>query len=153
MTNFVFNVAKGRVAHYGTLPGIGDVLAVVPLQTAGMEADETMVKRTTLADVLTASQEQTTLGRKTLTNVSTQIDEITNNVSVVANEFIYANASGSPIAALLVCYIPDTSDPDDSVAIPLLKYDFSAIPNGNDIPVQFSTAGLYVVTYPEGQNF
>ena len=153
MSNFVFNVAKGRVAYYGSLPTASDGLILVPLSTASLEADSALVKYDTLAEVLVASTEQTSLGRVVLTGVASTVDDVTNEAIVSADEVVYVAAAGPPIAALLVCYAPNVATSEDSAIIPLLKFDFSAIPNGNDIPIQFSTSGIYVATYPADRNF
>lgn len=146
MSNFVFNNAKGKVAYYASLPGTSDALVLVPLQAAGIELDNAMMARTSLANLLTASSEQTTLGRTTLAGVTVNVNNTTNTVSVDADDLVYEDASGAAIAAFVVGYVPDTTDLDDADVILLTKHDFSVIPSGTDIPVQISSNGIFSAT-------
>lgn len=146
MANFVFNVAKGKAAYYATLPGLNDALIAVPLQTSGLESDVFMVDRTTLAEILTVSTEQTSLGRKTLTGVTSTVDNAGDRAVVDLDDFSYTAGSGSPVGAFVICYDPDTTASADSNIIPLTKHDFSVIPSGSDIPVQISTSGVFIAT-------
>lgn len=146
MANFVFNVAKGKAAYYATLPGSSDALIAVPLQTSGLEPDLSMIDRTTLADILTVSIEQTTLGRKTLTGVASTVDHAADRAVVDLDDFLYTAGSGAPVGAFVICYDPDTTASVDANIIPLTKHDFSVIPSGSDIPVQISTSGVFIAT-------
>lgn len=145
MGNFVFNVAKGKVAYYATLPAANDAFIAVPLQSSGLEGDTDMMDRDTLADVLSAStNEQTTLGRTTMTGVTSTVDDSGNKVVVDMNDYTYTSASGAAVGAIIICYVPDTGSSTDSQIIPLTRHDFSAIPSGSNIPVQVSSNGLFV---------
>lgn len=144
MSNFVFNNAKGKVAYYAMLPSSNDGLIAVPLQTSGLEADSAMIERTTLASVLTVSAEQATLGRKTLTGVTSAPNTANDTGVVDSADFVYTAGAGVPIAAFVICYVPDLGVSTDSAIIPLTKHDFSVIPSGTDIPVQISSNGLFV---------
>jgi hypothetical protein len=145
VTSFTFNVAKGKVNYYATLPGTNDAIVAVPLETTDLEPDETLMDKTTLAAILAgSSNEQTTMGRVELTGVAVSQDSTENTGTADADDFTYTGASGSPIAAFVLCYVPDNTSPDDSTTIPLTKHDFSAIPNGSDLPVQVSSFGFFV---------
>jgi hypothetical protein len=153
MSKFTFNGAKGAVRYYAGLPGANDALVAVAIESSGIEADATMITRSTLAAVLAAStNEQTTVGRKALTGVTITTDSTANTVTITCDAFTYALASGSAIGAILVCYVPDTTAGGlaagayDSNVVPMWKFDFSAIPSGADIPVQVSTNGLAVIS-------
>lgn len=148
MSNFIFNSAKGKVAYYAdsvqqsTVPN--DALVIVPFETAGMEVDATLIGKTTLQEILNGtSNEQTTMGRVTLTGVSVVTNTTTNVVTVDAEDFVYSSASGSPISAFIVFYVPDLGTSTDAEYVALTKHDFSAIPNGNHIPVQVSSTGIF----------
>lgn len=146
MAKFVFNNAKGKVGFYATLPETSDALIAVAIKTSGIEPDSTMIEQTALDDLLAVSTEQTTVGRKTLGSVTSTVDAANDKLVVDAADFTYSAASGDPIGAIVVCYVPDTGTSTDADIIPLLKYDFSAIPSGGDIPVQISTDGLYAAS-------
>lgn len=67
MANQVFNISKGRFVYYCTLPAAADALIVVPIETSGLEADDTLNNYDDLAALLAAANnEQTTMGRKTV---------------------------------------------------------------------------------------
>ncbi len=151
MSNFTFNVAKGKVNYFATLPAANDALIAVPLLTANLEGDETLKDKTTLAAILaSSSDEQTTLGRVSLTGATVTTDNVNNTNSADVADFTFTSAGGSPIAAIIICYVPDTTAGGltagayDSSVIPLTKHDFSAIPNGTDLPVQVSSFGFFV---------
>ena len=146
MSNFTFNSAKGKVAYYAELNGSNDGLIAVPLQAANLEPDAAMIERTTLADLLTVSQEQLTLGRKTLTGVTSTVVSVSDTVVVDCDDFTYVAGTGNPVAAFVICYVPDVGASTDANIKLLTKHDFSVIPSGSDIPVQISSNGLFVAS-------
>lgn len=144
MSNFVFNIAKGKVSYYSSLPGANDGLIAVPLQTANVEPDADMINRESLAEILLNSDEQLQVGREALTGVTSEVVHSSNSSKADFNDFIYSGATGPAITALVICYVPDTDFMVDGSIIPLTKHDFSALPNGGDIPVQISSTGFFV---------
>ena len=151
MSDFIFNVAKGKVAHYASLAAspADDALVIVPLEAATLEADSTLMERLTLKAITDAvSNEQTAMGRKTLTGVTVTINNTTDSVMVDCDDFTYTAASGAPVSAFLVCYVPEVGVSPDHEIVPLTKHDFSAVPNGGDIPIQVSPSGLFVARSP-----
>lgn len=58
MGNGVFNAAKGRLAHFVSLPAASDALVVVLLKAAGLEPDDALNNHTSLAAVLAASNDE-----------------------------------------------------------------------------------------------
>lgn len=146
MSNFVFNNAKGKVAYYAGLPGSNDALVAVPLQSVDLEPDENMIEHSNLAEVLAVSDEQTTIGRKTLTGVTVTVDAGSDANVVDSADFTYTAASGAAVGAFVICYVPDVGVSSDSSILLLTKHDFSVIPSGADIPVQISSNGLFVAS-------
>lgn len=143
MADFVFNIAKGRIIHYASLPGANDALIVVPIETAGIEADSVLVDYDTLAALLAGpSNEQTTLGRKTLTGVGVTVDDINDNSRAAASDFSWANATGNAISKILVCYDADTTSGTDADIIPLVAFDLAITPSGANIDVAFNPQGF-----------
>jgi len=149
MASVVFNIAKGKVAYYSMLPAANDALIVIPLQTAGLGTDATLIDDPTLAAVLTHATEQTTMGRKTAASVITTPDYVNDRMDADFADVTWAAATGAAISALIVCYVPDTTAGGlvagayDSSVIPLTKHDFVSTPNGGDIIAQIATAGFY----------
>jgi hypothetical protein len=144
MADFVFNVSKGRAAHYATLPAAADALIVVPIETTGIEADATLIDYDDLAALLAGtSNEQTTMGRKTITSVTVTVDDANERVDVDFADQTWAAATGNAISALLVCYDPDTGTGTDSSIIPLTKHDFVLTPDGSDVAALVAASGFY----------
>lgn len=144
MANIVFNIAKGRVGYYGDLveaAAANEALIVIPIETSGIVGDSTMIDYDTVAAILAgASNEQSTMGRKTITGVTVTTDDSGNQVTVALDSDItWTSASGNAISALVVAFDADTGTGDDSDLVPLTKHDFTATPDGNDITVTAAT--------------
>lgn len=144
MANFVFNIAKGRAAHYSTLPATNDALILVVLEATGLEADSTLKDYDNLSALLAGtSNEQTTMGRKTITSVTVTVNDTTDTASVDIADQTWTAATGNATGKLVVCYDPDTTGGTDTDLIPLTAHDFTTTPDGNDIIAQINTAGFY----------
>ncbi|MFD0353497.1 hypothetical protein ACFVHW_07070 [Streptomyces sp. NPDC127110] len=134
MANIVFNIALGRLAHYASLPVGNDALVAVPIETTGIVADSTMRDYDTLAAILAgASNEQTTMGRKTLGSVSVTVNDTDDRIEVDSADIVWTAATGNPVSALVICYDPDTTGGTDADLVPLTKHDFAVTPDGSDI--------------------
>lgn len=134
MADFVFNIAKGRVAHYGTLPAANDALIVIPIEASGVESDATLIDYDTVAAILAAANnEQSTMGRKTITSVTVTVDDANNRTDVDIADQVWTAATGNAISDLLIAYDPDTTGGDDTALIPLTWHDFSITPDGSDV--------------------
>lgn len=143
MADFIFNNMKGKFAYYSGLPAANDALIVVPIEATGAETDSTLKDYDDLASLLAGtSNEQTTLGRKTVTSVTVTVDDTNDRTDVDAPDQIWASATGNPTAALLWCYDPDTTGGTDSTVVPMTKHDFAVTPDGTDLTAQVATAGL-----------
>ncbi|GHA28671.1 hypothetical protein GCM10010372_30580 [Streptomyces tauricus] len=139
MANIVFNVAKGLVGHYANLPLTNDALILVPIETSGIVGDSTMVDYDTLADLLAgASNEQTTMGRKTLASVTSAVDDANDRRNMDAADVTWTGATGNPISAAVICYVPDNTAPNDATTIPLTKHDVVMTPDGTDFTLTIS---------------
>lgn len=144
MANFVFNIAKGKVGYYAGLPGTNDALIAVPLEADVIEADATLKDADTLAAVLAGtSDEQTTMGRKTLAGVTSTIDDTNDWLDVDFTDPVWTAASGAAVAAVVICYVPDNTSPNDATTIPLTKHDFAVTPGGGDVTAVVAAGGFY----------
>jgi len=149
MADLVTNVAKGRFIHYASLPGTDDALIAVVLEATGLETDDALQDYDTLQALLAgASNEQTDMGRKTLSNVQVTVDDTGNSASFDAGDITWTAATGDPTGKLVICYDPDTTGGDDSSIIPLTIHDFTVTPDGTDITVQFDSDGVAVAENP-----
>lgn len=134
MANIVFNIALGKVKYYAELPAANDGLIAVPIETTGIVSDATMRDYADLSTLLAgASNEQTTMGRKTLASVTVTVDNTNDRVSVDCADITWTAATGNAISAIVICYDPDTTTGTDSDLIPLVKCDFPITPDGSDV--------------------
>ena len=141
--DLIFNTSKGRIAHYASLPATNDALIVVVLESAGLVSDAVMRDYDTLADILAgASNEQTTMGRKTAASVTVTVDDTNDRVDIDMADPVWTGATGNPVGALVVCYDPDTTGGTDADLLPLSKHDFVVTPNGGDITGTVTTGGF-----------
>jgi hypothetical protein len=130
----VFNIALGKVKYYAELPAANDALLAVPLEAAGLVTDTVMRDYDTLADLLAgASNEQATMGRKTLTGVSATVDDNNDRAAADSADIVWTGATGNAVGAIVICYVPDATAPNDATAIPLTKHEFSVVPDSSDV--------------------
>ena len=151
MANWVFNIALGKVHQYMENVDLGSPanarLKVIPIETTGIEADATLRDYNDLSALLAGtSNEQTTMGRKTLTaaDVTITIDDTNERVDIDVSDITWTAATGNAISALVLVYCPDGVTPGaDATFIPLTKHDFVVTPDGSDIVAQINAAGIY----------
>lgn len=149
MANIVFNFAKGRGVEYYSRVENNDpansALILVPLETTGLETDAVLLDKDTLADVLSgATNEQTTMGRKTLTDADLAAvpapDDTNDRFDLSLPTTIWTGATGNAISKIAVCYDPDTTAGTDSSIVPITLMDFAVTPSGTDIQM---TGGVF----------
>lgn len=149
MANIVFNIAKGRVVElYNRVKGndpANSALVLVPIETSGLEADSALIDSDTLAEVLDgATNEQTTMGRKTLTDADLAAlpapDDANDRYDLSLPTVTWSAASGNAISKICVCYDPDTTGGTDANIVPLTMFDFVQTPSGSDIQM---TGGVF----------
>lgn len=149
MANIVANIAKGRVVEYYNRVKSNDptnaAIILVPIETSGLEADSVLIDKDDLAAWLSGTtNEQTTMGRKTLTDAELAAlpapDDTNDRYDVSLPTTTWTAASGNAISKILVCYDPDTTAGTDSSIIPLTQFDFAQTPSGADIQM---TTGVF----------
>lgn len=149
MANIVFNIAKGRIAELYNRVKSNDpansALILVPIETAGLESDATLIDADTLTALLSgATNEQTTMGRKTLTDADLAAfpapDDVNDRMDVSLPTVTWTAAAGNAISKIAVCYDGDTTAGTDANIIPLTMFDFAQTPNGSDIQM---TGGVF----------
>lgn len=133
MANIVFNIALGKLAYYAGLPATNDALIMVPLEATGLVTDAVMRDYDDLQTLLAgASNEQTTMGRKTLTGVTVTVDDTNDRVNIDCADVTWTAATGNAIGAVVICYDPDTTAGTDLDLVPLTKHDVTMTPDGSD---------------------
>lgn len=149
MADGVFNIAKGRVAYYATLPAANDALIVVLLKSAGLVSDATLVDYDDLAALLAGASDEadfTNYVRKTGASVTVTVDDTNERVDCDLADITWTAAGGASnntIAKLIICYDPDTTGGTDSSIVPLTHHDFSVTTDGSDLTAQIAAAGFF----------
>lgn len=150
MANIVFNIAKGRVVELYNRVENNDpanaALVLVPIETSGLEADSVLIDADTLAALLSgATNEQTTMGRKVLTDSDLAAlpapDDTNDRYEVSLPNVTWTAATGNAISKVAVCYDSDSTGGADSAIIPLTMFDAVFTPDGSDI--QLTTAVFF----------
>lgn len=154
MADFVFNIAKGRVAEFYNRVDSNDpaasALIIVVLATAGLETDAVLKDLDTLSAVLAGTTNEVTntgYARKTLVDtdiVALAPDDTNDRMDVdIPDQTWTSVAAGDGWSKLLVCYDGDTAAGTDANIIPLTAHDFVVTPDGNNIVAQVNAAGFY----------
>lgn len=148
MANIVFNIAKGRVVELYSRVKSNDpansALILVPLETSGLESDATLIDKDDLAAVLAgATNEQTTMGRKTLTDADLAAlpapDDANDRYDIALPTVTWSAATGNAISKILVCYDADTTGGSDANIVPVTLFDFAITPDGSDVQMTGGT--------------
>jgi len=142
VANIVFNIAKGRVVEFYNRVENNDptnaALILVPIETSGLESDATLIDVDTLTALLAGTtNEQTTMGRKTLTDADLAAlpapDDANDRYDVSLPTVTWTAATGNAISKIAVCYDSDTTGGTDANIIPLTMFDFAVTPDGSDV--------------------
>lgn len=148
MANIVFNIAKGRVVEYYNRVKSNDpansALILIPIETTGLEADATLIDVDTVTALLAGTtNEQSTMGRKTLTDADLAAlpapDDTNDRYDIALPTVTWTAASGNAISKMVVAYDADTTGGTDADLIPLTMFDAVATPDGNNLQLTTGT--------------
>lgn len=155
MGNFVFNIAKGKVAELAARVNANDPteasLLVILVASTGVESDATLIDSTDLADVFGG-----TTNEATNTGAARKVLDQTAGITITpvyASDYVdvdipdqtwtaVANDGTGAISDLIIAYRP-TNASADSACVPLSMHDFAVTPDGSDITAQIATGGFY----------
>lgn len=145
-TDFVFNIAKGRIVYYATLPLANDALIMVLVKAAGLASDATLKDTADLGTILGASTEcnATNYVRKTLTTVATAVDNTADVFNITCDNVVYTSLGGATnnlMGKALICYDNDTTAGTDSNIIPLAAYSYDGQTDGSTITLIMPAGG------------
>lgn len=153
MADFVFNIAKGRVAELYNRVDSNDptnaALIVVAINTA--TSDATLKDLDTLAaieaDGSTAELTNSGYARKVLVDSDLTAfapDDTNDRVDLdIPDQTWTAVASGTAFTDIVICYDSDTTGGTDSNIVPLTQHDFAVSPSGGDVTMQVAAAGFF----------
>jgi len=154
MADFVFNIAKGRVAELYNRVDSNDpansALIIVILATAGIESDATLKDVDTVTALVAGTTNEVTnsgYARKTLTDADITAfapDDTNDRVDLdIPDQTWTAVAAGDGWNDFIVAYDNDTTGGTDANLVPLTQHDFVVVPDGSDITAQIAAAGFF----------
>jgi hypothetical protein len=153
MADFVFNIAKGRVAELYNRVDINDPAAsalVVVVIDANGDTDATMKDRADLLALLGGTANEVTntgYARKVLTDVDIvafSADNVNDRVDLDIPDQTWTGVlAGTAWTDFLVNYDNDTAAGTDANIVPLTLHDFAVTPDGSDITAQIAAAGFF----------
>lgn len=148
MADFVFNIAKGRVAEFYNRVDSNDpansALVIVAINTTATDATlrDLDTLAAVLADANTAEVTNSNYARKVLTDAelaALAVDDGNDRMPLDLDDQTWsAVGAGDGWTDLLICYDSDTTGGTDANIIPLTLHDFSVTPDGSDITVQIA---------------
>jgi len=154
MADFVYNIAKGRVAELYNRVDLSDptnaVLVIVVLATSGIETDAVLIDKDDLAAVVAGTTNEVTntnYARKVLSDadiVAFAPDDTNDRVDLdIPDQTWTAVAAGDGWNDVVICYDSDSTVGTDSGIVPMTQHDFVVVPDGSDIVMQVAAAGFY----------
>lgn len=154
MADFVFNIAKGRVAEFYNRVDSNDpansAFVILVLATSGLETDAVLMDLDTVTALVAGTTNEVTnagYARKTLTDSdlsSMTPDDVNNRMDLdIPDQTWTSVAAGDGWSKLVVCYDNDTTGGTDANLIPMTAHDFVVVPDGNNIIAQIAAAGFY----------
>lgn len=145
-SDFVFNIAKGRIAYYGGLPATNDALILVLFKAASLAADSSLKDLDTLTAIKAVATEAdfTNYARKTLASVTVTVDDTNDRVDIDCADVVYTSAGGAAnntMGKAVICYDPDTTTGTDADLVPLGAYTYDGTTDGSTITLTMATNG------------
>lgn len=152
--DFVFNIAKGRVAELYNRVDLSDptnaVLVILVLATSGIESDAVLKDVDTVTALVAGTTNEVTnsgYARKVLSDsdvVAFAPDDTNDRVDIdIPDQTWTAVAAGDGWNDLVVSYDSDSTGGADTAIVPLTLHDFVVTPDGSDITAQIATAGFF----------
>lgn len=144
MADFVFNIAKGRVAELYNRVDSNDpansALIIVAINR-GSATDATLEDYDTLSALLgdadVAEVTNTNYARKTLTDTdlgAMTVDDTNDRMPLDLGDQTWTGvAAGTAWTDLVICYDSDTTAGTDANIVPLTNHTFAITPDGSDI--------------------
>lgn len=152
MADFVFNIAKGRVAQLAMNVDAGSPansrLILIPFNSTATDA--TLRDLDTVAaieaDANTAERTTGNWARKTLAaaDVTVTVDDTNDRVDIdIPDQTWTGVTAGNDVTDLLLAYDADNTAGTDSDLVPLTWHDFAVTTDGSDVTAVINTAGFF----------
>jgi|SRR5262245_7494123 len=157
-TNFVFNVAKGRIAELARRVATDDptnsVFVWVLLEASGLEADSVLIDKADLAALVSGSTNEATFSGYTrvvqnqaiVSTPSPNNTSDTMSVDTADPSFTVSAGGGNVIAKLVCCYDSDSTGGADSAIIPLVALSWDITPDPTTITAILNGSGFFTAS-------
>lgn len=142
MADFVFNIAKGRVAE--KVADSGSALLIFLLKVS--ESDATLIDYDTVAAILGGSNTEadfTNYARKTGITGTVTVDDANDRVDVDLPDQTWTSAGGAANNTLTDLIVAYEESAADSGRVPLTCHDFAVTTDGSDLTAQVNAAGFF----------
>jgi hypothetical protein len=146
-----FNISKHKIGWYFEQAEAGGTAALilVLLKATGLEADATIADHDNVSVLLAGTSDQadfTNYARKTVSGstIDVNFDDTNNRVLLDMPDQTWTAAGGATnnaLGALLIAFDANTGAGTDTDLVPLLKLDFTATTDGNDLILRFHADG------------
>lgn len=144
MADFVFNVAKGRVAELANRVNNNDPTnsAMILLLLTASAADATAEDYDTLSAVLgdagTTEASDASYSRLTVTSLTVTTDDTNDRVDVDMADQTFTALDNTTSTDLIIAYDSDTTGGTDANIEPLTQHDFAVTATGTDVTAQIA---------------
>lgn len=155
MPDFVYNIAKGRVAELYNRVDTNDpansALIAIPVDVAAV-TDATLRDLDTFAAIVAAGVTERTTGgwnRKTLTDTELAAlapDDGNDRMDVDIPDLVWTAVTAGAVTDVILCYDNDTTAGTDANLIPLTQHDFPITPDGSDVTAVVAATGFFRAT-------
>lgn len=153
MSDFVFNIAKGRVVELYNRVKSNDpansAFVLVPVDV-GATTDATIKDFDTLSAITgggVTERSTSGWGRKTLTDSELAAlpapDDGNDRYDIDLPDQTWATVTAGAVTDLILCYDSDTTGGTDANLLPLCQFDFAVTPDGSDVVAQIAAAGFF----------
>jgi hypothetical protein len=150
VANFVFNIAKGRVAELGNRVNSNDPtnsVFLVIVNDAGGDSDATMLDRDTVSALFGGTSDEVTnsnYARKSITSITVTTDDTNDRQDVtIADQTWTAVGAGDSWTDIVMAYDSDSTGGDDTNVVPMTNHDFAVTPDGSDITADFPADAFF----------
>ena len=153
MADFVYNIAKGRVAELYNRVDTNDpanaVLLVIVINSTATDATLRDLDTMSLieSDANTAEVANSGYARKVLTDASITAfapDDTNDRVDCdIPDQTWTGVAAGTAWTDVIIAYDADSTGGNDTNVTPLTQHDFAVTPDGSDITMQVNAAGFF----------
>lgn len=142
MANFVFNVAKGKIAQKAE---DGATFKLLLLKSAGTDAalKDLDTVAALIAEGSTVEADFTNYARKTLSSIADSVNDTTDKGLVDADDVVFSSAGGASNNTTTDAIIYEDVDGSDANAIPLVCLDCVFTTDGNDVTLQLHADGFF----------